>query len=156
SVTSVTDSRGNAYAVAVPTTVMSGKASHVMYYAANIAAAGAGANTVTVRFNAAVKFPDVRILEYAGLDPASPVVGGVGASGTSTLSNSGPLTVATGNILLVAGNVVNKNTTGPGTGFTSRMITSPDGNIAEDRIVAAAGTYSATAPVANGYWVMQM
>ena len=32
-ITSVTDSRGNAYNVAVPPTVMAGKASHAIYYA---------------------------------------------------------------------------------------------------------------------------
>src|SRR5262249_2456857 len=47
-VTSVMDSRGNAYSLAVAPTVMAGKASHAIYYARNIVAAGAGANVVTV------------------------------------------------------------------------------------------------------------
>src|SRR4029453_4954989 len=87
-VTSVTDSRGNAYAVAVPPTVMTGTASHDIYYAAHIAARAAGANTVTVRVKAEAPVPGFRILEVAGLDPLSPWVGGVGASGTSRTSNS--------------------------------------------------------------------
>ncbi|HYR16817.1 MAG TPA: fibronectin type III domain-containing protein, partial [Mycobacterium sp.] len=48
-------------------------------------------------------------------------------------------------------------TTGPGTGWTNRVITSPDGDIAEDRIVSTAGSYSATASLGGaGAWVMQM
>src|SRR5262249_55156957 len=48
-------------------------------------------------------------------------------------------------------------TTGAGAGWTSRMITSPDGDIAEDQIVSAAGTYDASAPLGGaGAWIMQM
>jgi Galactose oxidase-like, Early set domain/Bacterial Ig domain len=155
-ITSVTDSRGNPYSVAVSPTVRTGAASHAIYFASNIGAADAGANAVTVRFNVAAAYVDVRILEYAGVDVSTPLLGGIGASGSSNLSNSGTLAITTGNVLLVAGNVVQTSTSGPGTGFTSRMITSPNGDIAEDRVVSTAGTYSATAPVGSGYWVMQM
>ena len=37
-----------------------------------------------------------------------------------------------------------------------RLITSPDGNILEDRVVTAAGSYSATAAVNGAGWVMQL
>jgi outer membrane biosynthesis protein TonB len=48
-------------------------------------------------------------------------------------------------------------TTGPGSGFTKRLLTLPDGDIAEDQIVTAAGSYRATAPLGYwGNWVMQM
>src|SRR5439155_104105 len=60
-----------------------------------------------------------------------------------------------GNELLFAANLTTGFTSGPGTGFTSRVITSPDGDIAEDQIVATAGTYRGTAS-ASGVWVMQM
>src|SRR5438093_1329705 len=54
-------------------------------------------------------------------------------------------------------NVVGTLTTGAGTSFTARMITNPDGDLVEDRIVAAAGSYSATAPLSPaGYWIMQL
>jgi len=42
-----------------------------------------------------------------------------------------------------------------GTNFTTRIITAPDTDIAEDRIVTAASPYSASAPV-SGAWVMQV
>ena len=44
-----------------------------------------------------------------------------------------------------------------GSGFTSRIITSPDGDIAEDKVVTTAGSNSATATLSStGPWVMQM
>ena len=39
--------------------------------------------------------------------------------------------------LLVAGNIVGSTTTGPGSGFTQRLLTAPDGDIAEDRLTIA-------------------
>src|SRR4029453_13123374 len=74
----------------------------------------------------------------------------------SATSNSGSLTTSTPNVLLVAGNVVETATTAPGAGFTNRMIAVPNGDILEDRVAAPAGTYSATAAMSSGYWVMQM
>ena len=49
-----------------------------------------------------------------------------------------------------------QTTTGPGGGFTSRLLTVPDGDIAEDQMVTATGSYSATAPLSSGQWIMQM
>jgi Galactose oxidase-like, Early set domain/Concanavalin A-like lectin/glucanases superfamily/Bacterial Ig domain/Glucodextranase, domain B/Kelch motif len=156
-VTSVTDSKGNSYARAVGPTVRVNQATQSIYFAQNIAAAAANSNIVTVRFNVAAAYPDIRILEYSGLDPVSPLVGGVGSSGSSTTTNSGSLTTTVPNVLLVAANVVAKSTTGPGAGFISRMITNPNNDIVEDRIVTTTGTYSGTAPQSpSGYWVMQM
>jgi len=59
--------------------------------------------------------------------------------------------------LLVGANLVQGSTTGPGSGFTKRLMTTPDGDIAEDRMLTAAGSYSASAPVSpSGAWIMQM
>jgi hypothetical protein len=44
---------------------------------------------------------------------------------------------------------------GPGPGFTERVITSQDGDIVEDQIGPPAGTTSATAPLNNTAWLMQ-
>src|SRR4029077_20811586 len=68
-ISSVTDSIGNTYAVAAAPVVQSGTASQAIYYAKNIAAAAAGANTVTINFNVAARHPDIRIAEYGGVDP---------------------------------------------------------------------------------------
>ena len=58
--------------------------------------------------------------------------------------------------LIFGANLVRTTTTGSGSGFTSRMITSPDGDIAEDRVTSSAGAFTVTAPVSpSGKWVMQ-
>ena len=77
-VLTVTDARGNIYTPAL-TTVQPGIQSHALYYAANVT--GAATNAVTVTFNTAVSYPDVRIAEYRGIDPGSPLIGASGASG---------------------------------------------------------------------------
>src|SRR5207249_11940646 len=73
SVISVNDSKGNPYNLAIGPTVRAGQASQSIYFAPNIAAASANSNIVTVRFSAAAVYPDVRVLEYSGLDPVSPL-----------------------------------------------------------------------------------
>jgi DNA-binding protein YbaB len=155
-VQSVTDSKGNAYVRAVGPTVLTGKLTQSIYYAKNIAAAAAGANAVTVTFSGAANFPDVRVAEYRGLDPVNPLDGAVGASGTSSTSDSGALSTTTANDLLVGANLVSAHTTAAGAGYTSRVITSPDGDILEDQIVTATGAYHATAALSGGSWVMQL
>ena len=62
--------------------------------------------------------------------------------GTGTLSNSGSVTTTNANDLLVGANYVTTHTTGAGSGYTSRVITTPDGSILEDRVVTATGSYS--------------
>ena len=52
-VSSVTDSKGNVYTLAVGPTVRSGQLSQAIYYAKNIQAAAANTNSVTVQFNVA-------------------------------------------------------------------------------------------------------
>jgi hypothetical protein len=155
---SVTDTLGNRYAAAVgPTQYAAGGLSQTIYYAKNISAADAGANTVTVTFNGAAAYPDVRVFEYSGASPTAPVDITSSGTGNSATSSTTAVTTANANDLLFAANMVSTGTTGPASGFTSRIITSPDGDIAEDRLVAATGSYSATAPVSPaGGWVMQM
>jgi Putative Ig domain len=155
-INSVTDSKGNAYALAVGPTIQSGTATQAIYYAKNIAAAAANANTLTVTFNAAANYPDIRIAEYSGIDPLAPVDVVAAAQGNGPTSNSGAVATGNANDLLVGANLVQTGTTGPGSGYTSRVITSPDGDVLEDSIVTATGSYSATAPVAGGAWIMQM
>src|ERR1700722_389245 len=156
---SVSDSKGNLYSLAVGPTALTGSAplTQSIYYAKNISAALAGANVVTLTFNASVAFPDVRILEYSGLDPSSPLDVTAAATGNSASSTSGAVLTQNASDLLVGANVVWTRTTGPGSGFIQRMITSPDGDLAQDRVVTALGSYSSTAPLADpGAWVMQM
>ncbi len=156
-VSAVTDTKGNTYARAVGPTVQSGTASQSIYYAKNIAAAGAGANAVKVTFATAAVSADIRVLEYAGVDPNNPVDVVVAGSGNSATSSSGAATTTNATDLLVSANLVQTATTGPGSGFTERLLTTSDGDIAEDQTVTAKGSYSATAPLSSaGPWIMQM
>jgi hypothetical protein len=156
-VSAVTDSKGNTYARAVGPTVQSGYASQSIYYAKNIATAAAGTNSVTVTFASAATSADIRILEYSGADPNNPVDVTAASTGSSATSSSVAVTTTNATDLLVGANLVQGSTTGPGSGFTKRLMTTPDGDIAEDRMLTAAGSYSASAPVSpSGAWIMQM
>jgi hypothetical protein len=155
-VQSVVDTAGNTYRRAVGPTVWSGAATQSIYYAANIAAASANTNTVTVSFSPAAQHADIRIAEYSGIATVNPLDVTAAAQGSGTSSSSGSVTTTNANDLLVGANIVQKVTSGPGTSFTRRIITSPDGDILEDRIVTATGSYNATAPVSSGWWIMQM
>jgi hypothetical protein len=128
--------------------------SQSIFYAKNISA---GTNAVTVNFNAAASFPDIRILEYSGLDPLTPMDVSAASTGNSATSSSGATITKNPTDLLVGGNYVMSSTVGPASGLTQRLLTSPDGDIAEDRVVTAVGSYSASAPLsAAAPWLMQM
>ncbi|MEJ1962982.1 MAG: fibronectin type III domain-containing protein [Gammaproteobacteria bacterium] len=154
-VTSITDTRGNTYALAVGPTRYVGAGTLLIYYAKNIVAAAAGANTITITFSSAVAYPDARIAEYSGVDTVGPFDVGSGASGNSGVSNSGAATTTNANDLLVAGNFIGQWTASAGTGFTSRIV-SDLGQILEDRVVTSTGSYSATANIGSDWWVMAM
>ncbi|HSZ78322.1 MAG TPA: fibronectin type III domain-containing protein [Chthoniobacterales bacterium] len=157
-VLSLTDSEGNIYQLAVGPTVLtdSPALSQSIYYAKNISAATAGANTVTLTFTKAAGYPDVRIMEYSGIDPVTPVDVVVGATGNSVTSGSGAVITKNALDLLVGANIIWTVTGSPGSGFIQRMITS-DGDIVEDRVVTAVGSYSASANLnTSGAWIMQM
>ena len=151
-VSGVTDSRGNSYALAIGPTTGTGLRQSI-YYAKNIVA---GSNTVTVTFNQAAAYVDVRVLEYSGLDPANPLDKTAGAAGNGTSASSGAATTTAGNELIVGAGMTTTKFTGAGSGFVTRLITSPDADLAEDETVSTTGSYSATAPVTSSSWVMQM
>lgn len=149
-VNSVTDSRGNVYTLAVGPTTGTGLRQAV-YYARNIAA---GANTVTVTFNQAAAFPDLRILEYSGVNTLDVTAA---ATGTGTAADSGSVATTKPNELIfgagTSGNAFAAAYAGPG--FTGR-IKNAFGNIAEDKTVSSAGGNSAAATNSASPWVMQM
>jgi len=156
-VTSVTDTKGNVYALAIGPTQSPGALSQSIYYSKNISGALAGANSVTVTFNRGAVFVDVRILEYAGVDPSNPVDVVAGASGTAGTASSGAVTTTYPNDLIFGANMTTGCTNGPGTGFTERVVTQPDCDGAEDKKVTTVGSNAATMSVSSGSpWVMQM
>jgi hypothetical protein len=105
----------------------------------------------------AVPYADVRALEYSGIDGNNPVDVSASAAGSTNQANSGAVTTGTANELIFGAGMTTGAFTGAGTGFTSRIITQPDADIAEDRIVSAIGSYAATAPLGgSSSWVMQV
>jgi hypothetical protein len=151
SVSSVTDTRGNTYTLAIGPTSFNGMQQSI-YYAKNIAV---GSNTVTVRFNQAAAYPDVRILEYSGVDTTNPLDGKAVATGTGTAANSGSIATTTANELIFGAGTTGQGFTAAGTGFANRMI-NVFGNIAEDKVVSATGSYNATGTVSSSAWIMQV
>jgi hypothetical protein len=154
-ITSVTDSAGNVYQLAAPLTRGSGL-SQAIYYAKNIKAAAAGSNVVTVQFSGAAAYPDVRVAEYSGLDTVSPFDTTASASGSGATASSGNLTTSVANDVIFGAGMTSSTFAGGTNGFTSRIITSPDGDIAGDKFVTTPGAYAATASIAGGgLWIMQ-
>jgi hypothetical protein len=151
-VSSVTDSNGNTYTRAIGPTAGTALTQSI-YYAKNVAA---GSNTVTVTFNKAAIYPDVRVLEYSGADTANPLDVTAAAVGTGLAANSGSASTTSLNELIFGAGMTFDAYNAPGSGFTNRVITN-FGDIAEDATVASTGLYSAAASLGGSApWVMQM
>jgi len=136
-VVSVTDTKGNAYQLAVGPTTVAGALTQSIHYAMNIAAAAAGANTVKVSFTVAANYPDIRILEYGGLGLAQP--GGChrlghGQHATSAARPSGSRTVSRQHVATW--------TTDAGADGRSRGSRAPTGDIAEIESSRSTGSYA--------------
>jgi hypothetical protein len=154
-VASVTDTVGNVYRLA-NNVVISGTASLSIYYASDILPSPPNTNVVTVAFNGLAMNGDVRIAEYAGLDPTNPLDVAVSGQGSNNVSNSNSTSTTNANDLLVGANLVYAKSKAAGAGYTNRVI-SINGGILEDQIVSATGSYSATASLSgSGSWIMQM
>ena len=154
-IASVADSAGNIYQQAIATFRGNGL-SQAIYYAANIQAAPADGNQVTVTFNQPAVYVDLRITEYSGLRQTNPFDVGVAATGNGSITNSGALATSAPSELLFAAGMTGAVFTAPGSGFSSRVITAPDGDIVEDAVAASTGSYTATASLSGGTWVLQL
>lgn len=152
SVTSVSDSAGNTYAVAAAP-VQGTSLSQVIYYAKNINAAAN--NTVTIAFNQTPASPDFRIVEYSGLDTVNPLDAGGGAAGTGTDLDSGAINLTSPGDLFIGAADVAGVVTSPGGGFATAILTKYGNNV-EHTFPTAAGAFDATATQDVGVaWVMQ-
>ena len=154
---SVTDTSHNAYALAVgPTMSAAGMESQAVYYACNIAAAAAGANTVTVTFQTANQDPDVRIAEYSGIAATACVDRTVAAMGSGTAVDSGPLTTTHAHDLLVGSDKVCNLTSNGDPAYATRRI-SGFGDIVEGSRGHLGGQLRRESdPDIAGPWVIQL
>jgi len=127
--------------------------SQTIYYAKNIKAATG--NTVTLAFTTPARSPDVRILEYGGVDLMAPLDGASGNVGTGTTLDSGALATCTSGDLVVGGATVDGIVVASGPVFTTVAVT-PNGLSVEHLAGAPIGTLDVTATQdMNGNWVMQ-
>jgi hypothetical protein len=157
-IASVDDSSGNTYVLAVGPTRYGSDLSQAIYYAKNIAAAAAGANSVKVTFVQSANAPDLRVLEYSGLDTAAPLDQVASATGKGTGAVSTPaVNTAVARELLFGAGMTTDVYSNPGSGYTLRVITN-NGDLAEDRIVSAAGSYPGNAALGTvtAEWVFQL
>ena len=149
-ITSVKDTKGNVYQLAVGPTLLNGVLSQSIYYAANIAAASGQRERSNCDVSPAAAYPDVRILEYSGIDSNNPVDAVAGAAVPNcVVSSCGAVTTNNTMDLLVAADCTQASTTGPGATFTQRILTIPDADIVEDSVTPVAGFYSASAPISG-------
>jgi hypothetical protein len=152
-VTRVTDTAGNAYALAVGPTRILG-VSQSIYYASGIAAAAQ--NSVLVDFALPVGRADVRAVEYAGFDPGAPLDAVGENSGNGSAATSGPVVTNWESELVVGAGSSTGVFAAAGATFTLRAMT-PDGDLIEDRLVSATGSYAADATLPYSVnWIMQV
>jgi hypothetical protein len=152
-VASVTDTQQNAYQVAIgPTMTTDNDEYQTIYYACGIAG---GSNKVTVSFDDSNQDPEVRIAEYAGASTSDCYDTSVASIGNGSAVDSGTLTASPGELLVAADKVY--YITSAGDPSYALRLTSDFGDIIEDRIAPAAGSYHAMATQnMTGVWVMQL
>jgi hypothetical protein len=157
-VQSVSDSAHNTYTVATGPARFDPDLSQSIYYASNIAAAAPGTNAIIVTFDGNTMGIDLRAAEYSGVSTTAPLDSTSTGSGTSVTASSGPITVASAPALLFVAGMCSDSFVGtPSPGFALLGLT-PDGDIAEDRTVAAVGSYVATESLVSPgvEWILQV
>jgi uncharacterized protein (TIGR03437 family) len=149
----VSDSLGNTYTAAVGSTLWNNSQYRVQtFYTIN---SKGGADTVTATFATALSsFGIVYADEYSGVAQTAPIDVTVAAAGASGSLNSGTVTTANATDLLFAGGASANMVTGAGSGYTARSTF--EGNITEDQVVTAKGSWSATAGNGSVAWAIQM
>ena len=151
-VTAVTDTTGNKYMLADAVS-LPGVASQVAYYAKGILRAPRRSNAVTVFFDGVAGRADVRVAEYSGLDSDNPLDLATSASGDSSAVTGTAVIPTHLPDLLVASAFTQNGNMGSGPGYAQRLIDSA-GEIIEDQVVSAAGSYRATAPQRAAGWFL--
>ncbi len=153
-VSSITDTAGNSYQLAVGPTASTSMVG-VIYYTCDLAAATS--NTVKVAFqNPLADYMDFRIAEYSGLRTSGCLDTTSAGSGQTLQIDSGQVSTGFSHELLLATDVVLGATTAGDPSYTNRGI---DGfqDVIEDRVVMTTGSFRALATQGTtGDWVMQL
>jgi fibronectin type 3 domain-containing protein len=156
SVASITDDRGNTYASAVGPTNWSGTAKRAqIFYAKNIIGGGAPLTITVTLTGPSAGSLYIYQLEYSHADTIAPLDATAAAIGTATSVSSGSAVIHFPNELIFGFSIADSVAVNPGAGFTAESTFR--GNLVEDQMVNALGSYAATG-VATGVsnWFMQM
>ena len=152
SVSSVTDTNGNTYTLAVGPTNWGGSYRGAVYYASNIVGGG-GPITMTDTFSGAQGGTMTYATEYSGVATFNPLDQVSAGYGTGTTLNSG--TMATGQgTELIYGFSMSANTATVDPSFTARSTYS--NNFVADRTVTKTGYYNVFGTNSAGDWLCQM
>jgi hypothetical protein len=149
SIKTIADTAKNTYVKALEPTkygVMDCPMTQVIYYAKNIAQAGAGTNTITVTFDGLADNPDMRVLEYTGVTTLDVTAAKTGDSPTAS---SGPVDTKATPTLLVSAITTSSEFANASFPFVLRVV-SEQANLVEDRIVDKPGSYTAEATQQEG------
>ncbi|HLK32503.1 MAG TPA: IPT/TIG domain-containing protein [Terriglobales bacterium] len=157
----VSDSAGNTYTQAnQPVQDTANKLGQVIFYAKNIKASSAGANTVKASFGTAgANAPDVQVVEYSGLDTAAPLDSSPAAAnagaGSGTTASAGAVSTTFNNNLVFAAASVVQFVSGAGSGFALASV-SGNGNGAEHQFNGTpVSNVNPAIVIAPGAWVAQ-
>ena len=153
SVSSVTDTKGNTYKLAIGPTNWGGASYRgATYYASNIIG-GAGAITITVTFSGSQGGTMTFGTEYSGVATLNPLDQVSAQIGSTTALSSG--IVATGQgTELIYGFAMSANTATVDPSFTSRS--TYNNNFIADKTVTKTGYYSVFGTNSAGNWLCQM
>jgi hypothetical protein len=155
----VTDSLGNTYTVNVPPgPVVAGNEGPYLTAIASASDVKGGNDIVTVALSKPTACIEVYVLEYSGLARSAAFDVGRSAGGTTTATDgmaSGIANTTAADELIFGFGFTNEAATA-GTGFTPRN--KFHGNVTEDRMVSAVGSFQTTATMypKGTSWVMMM
>jgi hypothetical protein len=145
---SVNDSQGNVYRTCGIQQTWNGGSARIDY-ASN---AKAGPNTVMASYQtAATNYGLLYLQEYSGLDPVNPCDASAQGSGTGTQATSGSVSLPGAGELIFGGFASAANILSPGPGFQTRSV--DFGNLTEDLVSQAAGSYEVSAVNDGTDWV---
>ena len=147
----VTDSLGNSWVSAVgPVRRDTHGAAQIFYVKSSLG----GADTVTVTSNSGSADLELYVHEYNGTDTSAPLdVTASGQGSSTTPSTSAVTTTAANEVIFGYAGLTNPGAAG--SGFTARKTLG--GDVSEDELVTATGSYSATfSQPSTGQWIALM
>jgi len=142
------DTAGNNYTLLGE--ISNGTITQRVYVAAPIAAAPT--NTLTATWSVNAQFPEIRVLEYAGIAAASTLDQLATNVGDSANPTVGPIATTNANDLILG--VFTGKVDTPGPNYTERIDFL--GDYVEDRIASATGSFTAPATGMSGPYVAQI